>query len=49
VVLQCDLLLQVDGARIEFSGGFNQGSRDGAGCFKDQMKSDAEIRKLKNT
>lgn len=48
VALQCDLLLHVDGARVEFGGGFNQDGRDGALYFKDQKKSDAETRKQQN-
>ena len=34
VALQGDVLLQVDGAGIERGVGFNEGGRDGAGCFK---------------
>jgi hypothetical protein len=48
VALQCDLLLQVDGARIECGSGFNESGRDGAECFKDFKKLDAKIMKQQN-
>ena len=35
VAYQRDLLLQVDGAGIEFGGGFKQGDRDGADALED--------------
>ena len=45
MAMQLDLLLEIDRAGIERGGGFNEGGRDGAECFKDQKKLDAKIMK----